>query len=93
MTTSPYPPQRSEITASRPPNPTGSHGHTHHPPAVSAMERLRRDLARLRDQQHRISDAYDRGDYNDARRLEESEVGLLQDVADAADALAYPPHA
>jgi hypothetical protein len=57
------------------------------------MERLRRDLARLRDLQHRISDAYDRGDYNDARRLEESEVSLLQDVADAADTLAYPPHA
>ena len=93
MTTSSYPPQQSEITAHPPANPITSHGHRHHSPAEPARERLRRNLARLRDLRHRISDAYDRGDYNDARRVEESEVSLLQDVADAADALAYPPHA
>ena len=54
---------------------------------ISAWDRLRRALSLLRQHQQQIGAAWDRGDRGEARHLEESEIALLQDVADAADAL------
>jgi hypothetical protein len=90
MTTDPWATTDHDPITSRAPAPaSGEHSpHTgQHAADTSAWDRLRRALSLLRQHRQQIGAAWDRGDCGEARRLEESEIGLLQDVADAADAV------
>jgi hypothetical protein len=90
MTTDPWATTDHNPNTSRPPAPDSAENSPdagQHAADTSAWDRLRRALSLLRQHQQQIGAAWDRGDCGEARRLEESEIGLLQDVADAAHAL------